>query len=177
MKREGLAEAATKAGITLVACLYGRVSNDSAGDRQSVGEQDIANKRACVDKKWKVGGNYADNDKSASRFARTGRPGWDQLIEDLAEGRYHILILWEASRGDRRLDGWVRLLNLCREMGIWIHITSHGHTYDVRKRREYKTLAEEGLDSSDESEKVSGRVQRSAARAYAAVGGHTPVVS
>ncbi|MCW2918562.1 MAG: hypothetical protein JWN52_6630 [Actinomycetia bacterium] len=161
MTREGLAEAATKAGTRLVACLYGRVSNDPARDRTSVVEQDAANKRDCSTRNWAVGGSYADNDMSASRFAKTERPGWDQLLEDLADAQYQVLVLWEASRGDRRLEEWIRLLNLCRDLGVWIHITSHGHTYDVRKRRDYKTLAEEGVDSSDESEKVSGRVQRS----------------
>lgn len=156
----GLADAAITAGRTLRAALYDRVSRDKRGDARSVQEQEDANRSACEEHGWVVAGVYTDNDKSASRFANTPRDDWALLRGALANREYHVLVLWEPSRGDRDLLDWIGLLNLCRDFGILIHITSHGHTYDVRRRRDYKTLAEEGLDSADESEKGSERVTR-----------------
>ncbi|SEG83518.1 hypothetical protein SAMN04489712_11611 [Thermomonospora echinospora] len=71
-----------------------------------------------------------------------------------------MLVIWETARGDRKLARWIEFLDLCRDLGILIHVTSHQHTYDVRKRRDYKTLAEEGLDSADDSELTSERLLR-----------------
>lgn len=157
---EGLADAALKAGVRLRAAIYSRVSKDARGDQRSIEGQDDENEAACADNDWSVEGRYSDNDKSASRFGRKIRQDWDRLFADLQAMNYDVLVLWESSRGDRRLSHWVDLLDLCRDLGTLIHITSHGATYDMRKRRDYKTLASEGLDSADDSEKTSERVKR-----------------
>jgi DNA invertase Pin-like site-specific DNA recombinase len=158
--QDGLAHTARASGIRLVAGRYSRVSKDKRGDQRSVEEQDVDNLGVCEAEGWDPGEPYCDNDLSASRFSRKKRDDWDRLIEDLAERRFHVVILWESSRGDRRLAHWITFLDLCRDIGVLIHITSHERTYDVRKRRDYKTLAEEGLDSADASELTSERVQR-----------------
>lgn len=159
-KQGGLADAALAAGTPLVAAIYDRVSSDRSGIKRSVGEQGDSNREVCDAQGWTIGVHLADNDRSASRFATRARDAWEQLRADLTMDRYHVLVLWESSRGDRRLADWISLLDLCRDKGILIHITSHRHTYDVRRRRDYKTLAEEGLDSADDSEKTSERVLR-----------------
>ncbi|OLT21658.1 hypothetical protein BJF79_15440 [Actinomadura sp. CNU-125] len=160
MTPEGLAHAALKAGQQLVAALYSRVSKDKRGNHRSVEDQDTENREVVDQEGWHIGDVYCDNDKSASRFARGTREDWDRLLEDVAAGRFHVVVLWESSRGDRRLANWVLFLDRCRDLGVLIHITSHQRTYDPRKRRDYKTLAEEGLDSADDSEKTSERLRR-----------------
>jgi DNA invertase Pin-like site-specific DNA recombinase len=159
-KQGGLADAALAAGAPLVAAIYDRVSTDRSGIKRSVGEQGDTNREVCEAQGWTIGVHLADNDRSASRFATKKRDAWNELRGDLQMDKYHVLVLWESSRGDRRLADWIALLDLCRDKGILIHITSHRHTYDVRRRRDYKTLAEEGLDSADDSEKTSERVLR-----------------
>ena len=161
-KPEGLADLAKQAGRPLSAAIYDRVSFDKRGDHRSVGEQKDANIAACTEHGWRWSDQsiYTDNDRSASRFATKPRPDWQRVLTDLERSRYEVIVLWEPARGSRELIGWITFLNMCRDAGILIHITAHGHTYDVRKRRDYKTLAEEGLDSADESEKVAGRVNR-----------------
>jgi DNA invertase Pin-like site-specific DNA recombinase len=158
---KGLAEAATEAGAQLHAAIYDRVSKDPTGRQRSVEKQEDANRRVCADNDWLLREDdvYTDNDRSASRFATKRRPDWDRLRSTVADGRYHVVVLWEVSRGDRDDLGWLGFLHLCRRLGVWIHIESHGHTYDPRKRRDYKTLAEEGLDSADESERISERIR------------------
>ncbi|TYK45231.1 recombinase family protein [Actinomadura decatromicini] len=160
MTKDGLAHAALKAGQPLVAALYSRVSKDDRNDQRSVSDQDGENRDVCEDEGWEVGEAYCDNDKSASRFATKQREDWDRLLEDVAIGRFHVVVLWESSRGDRRLAHWIAFLDTCRDLGVLIHITSHERTYDPGKRRDYKTLAEEGMDSADDSEKTSERVRR-----------------
>ena len=140
--------------------MYSRVSNDDRGDQRSVEEQDDENRDHCLAEGWEVGEAYCDNDKSASWFGKKIREEWERLLQDLATGRFHVVVLWEPSRGDRRLAHWIGFLDLCRDLGVLIHITSHERTYDPRKRRDYKTLAEEGMDSHDDSAKTSERVKR-----------------
>ena len=75
-------------------------------------------------------------------------------------GRIDVLVLWESSRGDRELDSWAHLLNACRARGVRVHVTQHGRTYDLRNARDWRSLAEDGVDSAYESEKISARVRR-----------------
>lgn len=157
---EGLAQQAIKAGLPLIAAIYDRVSNDTDDTAKSVGEQENENQEACADNGWEVFRSYVDNDLSASRFTAKGREDWLILLEDLAAGRFHVLVLWEASRGDRDLERWVTLVNQCRRIGILIHISSHERTYDPRKAADWKSLMQEGLDAAMESERTSERVSR-----------------
>jgi site-specific DNA recombinase len=57
---------------------------------------------------------------------------------------------------------WFRaaLLITCRRHGIQIHVTSHGRTYDLAHPRDWRSLAEDGVDSAYESEKTSQRILR-----------------
>ncbi|SET52670.1 recombinase family protein [Nonomuraea wenchangensis] len=153
----------------LRAAIYDRVSKDKRRDARSVEEQKVANVTHCDRHGWAVAEIFTDNDKSASRYARGGRPDWERLLEALAGGAFDVLVMWEPSRGGRELQGWSTLLNLCQEQGVLIHITSHDHTYDVRKPRDRRSLAEDGVDSEYESGKISERIRRGT-RARAAEG-------
>lgn len=153
--------------MQLRAGIYDRVSTavKRAGvyDARSVDEQDQANRAACLDHAWLVATSYQDPDRSASRFATREREDWPRLMADLEAGQLDVLVLWEPSRGSRELEAWAALLNACRIRGVLIHITSHNRTYDVREARDWRTLAEEGVDSGYESEKGSVRVRRALA--------------
>lgn len=144
----------------LRAAIYDRVSKDKRRDARSVEEQESANLTHCDRYGWAVKEVFTDNDRSASRFARKTRPDWERLVDAIADGQFDVLVLWEPSRGDRELEMWARLLNTCRRQGVLIHITSHDRTYDVGKPRDWRTLAEDGVDSAYESEKVSERIRR-----------------
>lgn len=109
---------------------------------------------------WTVGRVFADPNRSASRYATKPRPDYDELVAQIAAGKVKILTLWEASRGSRDLGEWVEFLDLCHKHHVLIRITSDHRTYDVRKRRDYRTLAEDGIDARDESEKIAERVRR-----------------
>jgi len=145
-----MGEAQARAGV------YGRQSKDKT---KSIDEQTAECEADAAGQGWTVAERYSDG-VSASRFATKARKHWARLLADLDQGKLDILVLWESSRGDRDLPTWVQLLATCRERGVRIRITSHERTYDVRNGRDWKSLAEDGIDSAYESEKTSVRLKR-----------------
>lgn len=136
--------------------LYLRKSNKDA--RRSVERQlaDLTEDATGVD--LAVGRVFVDPDLSASRFARKGRPDFAQLLEHIRAGQCQVVGLAEASRGSRTLTEWSAFLDLCRSVDAKIWVQTHGRVYDLRRRRDWRALADEGLDAADESEKISERV-------------------
>lgn len=152
------------------AAIYTRQSRDKA---RSMDEQESECRAVCEREGWPVIKVYSDG-ISASRYAKRARPDWERLLADLAAGKFGVLVLWESSRGDRKLATWAALLDLCRERDVWIHIVTHGRTLDMANERDYRTLAEDGVDSAYESGKTSARVSRNMARAAAQGRPHGP---
>lgn len=141
-----------------VSDFYGRKSTKD--DRRSVTGQEADWRADCEREGLTPGRVFVDPDKSASRYARKPRPDYLALIEHIHAGGCELLSLWESSRGSRNPVEWFTLIDLCRERGVLIRVVTHGRTYDVRVRRDWRTLADDGVDSADESEKISERVTR-----------------
>ena len=40
-----------------------------------------------------------------------------------------VLILWESSRGSRKVGEWVELIDLCEQQRVSIFVTTHGREY------------------------------------------------
>lgn len=140
---------------------YLRVSQDRSGRARSVTEQHQDHQADADRQGWALGVPYAD-DVSASRYARKARGGFAELILDLENDdlEAEILILWESSRGSRRVGEWVTLIELCeiRQVKIWIH--THGTLYDPANPRHRRGLLEDAVDSEYESAKSSHRILR-----------------
>ncbi len=147
---------------TLLAVSYTRVSKDRSSRRKSVTEQDREADDAARENRWRIpdDARFTDNDRSASRFARRVRVGWEALLEYLRAQPVDVLILWEVSRADRRLGPWISLLDLCRERRIRIHVVKDGDTYAPWESRDRRYLAMEGIDAEGESERTSKRILR-----------------
>ena len=150
--------------------VYERVSRlASARDRKeierarSIEEQNKANRDECARQGWEITAHYKDPGLSASRFATRDRPEYRRLLADINTGKLDVVVLWESSRGDRELAGWAQFLNACRENHTGIYITTHGRLYDMANGRDWRNLAEDGVDSGYESEKTSVRVRRTVA--------------
>jgi site-specific DNA recombinase len=156
-----------------LAAIYSRFSK---GYGNSIEEQEAEGRADCGSLGWGIYGVYSDAARSASRFATRERKDWARLLADLGARRFGILWLWEASRGDRDAPEWFQLLALCRIQAVRIHIRTHRRTYDMSVPRDWRTLADEGVDSAYESEKTAERIKRNVA-ANAAAGrphGRTP---
>ncbi len=148
-----------------VCAVYFRCSKDR-NDQASVSEQEQAGVARCQTQGWEPR-RYQDNDRSASRYAKKGRDDWPRLLADLRAGLLAVVWLWESSRGDRKAYEWLGFLELCRDRAVMIYVETHQRLYDPRIARDWKVLAEDGIDSAYESDKTSLRVRRDLAAAAA----------
>jgi site-specific DNA recombinase len=141
---------------------YLRVSVDKSGRARSTEEQHGDNERAASQLGWSLGAPYVDNGISASRYSAKARDGFAKLLDDLAKGRFgaDVLILWESSRGSRKVSEWCSLLELLERCGVVVYVTTHGRTYDPSNVRDRRTLLEDAVDSEYESGKTSVRMKR-----------------
>lgn len=150
---------------------YLRVSADRSGRQRSVDEQHQDNERAAAEHGLTLGEPYREaNGVSASRYSTKTRDAFGRLLADLDSGafRAEVLMLWESSRGSRRVGEWVTLVELCEERGVKVFVTTHGRAYDPGNPRDRRALLEDALDSEYESSKVSARSKRAAAANAAA---------
>lgn len=150
---------------TLVAREYLRVSKaDGETERSdSTDQQHDENERAVQRQGWELHPKaFEDIDKSASRYSRKVRKGFKDLVEALEDGTFgaDVLVLWESSRGSRRVGEWVDLIDLCAQRGVLIWVTTHGRTYDPRNSRDRRSMLEDAVDSEYESSKTSERLRR-----------------
>lgn len=153
----------------LVGREYLRVSHDGSGRERSPDEQHSDHEDDAAERGWVIGVPYRDIG-SASRYARKGREGYDRLIKDLENDRFgaDLLIVWEGSRGSRRVGEWVLLLDLCEERGVKIWVHTHERLYDLANAHDRASLLDDAIKSelsSAETSKRSRRAARSDARA------------
>jgi site-specific DNA recombinase len=153
----------------LRAAIYDRVSKVQGRDNRSVPEQETENRTVCADEGWQVAEVYNEPPVSASKYATKAREEWQRLMGDLSGGKFDVLVLWESSRGSRKLGEWASLLDACEERSVRVHVTSHDRTYDMTNPRDRRSLASDGVDSEYESGKSSQRIRRTV-RANAAAG-------
>jgi site-specific DNA recombinase len=150
---------------------YLRVSVDKSGQEHSQDEQHAENTQAAGQHGIALGGPYRERGSaSASRYATKAREAFDALLADLESGAFDAdtLILWESSRGSRRVGEWVTLIDLCEEAGVTILVTTHRRLYDPSVPRDRRSLLEDAVDSEYESAKTSQRSHRAVAAAVAA---------
>ncbi len=143
----------------LIAAIYARQSH---GKTASITQQIDESRAAAEEEGWPVVTVFQDG-SSASRFSTKSRAGWEQLLTDLDARRFGVLVLWESSRGDRRLSTWAAMLELARDRDVRIYVVTHERLYDLNNARDWKALAEDGTDSAYESEKTSLRSRRNTA--------------
>ena len=101
-----------------------------------------------------------DNNMPASRHSTVVRVDWPRFVRDVEDGKINFVVFWESSRGSRESVEWLQFLALCRDLAVPIRVVTHGRTYDVRNPRDWKTLADEGVDAEMESAKTSLRNKR-----------------
>jgi site-specific DNA recombinase len=145
---------------------YLRVSFDRSGRERSPDEQHADNDRACTPRGITLGAPYREQGSaSASRYATKVRDDFERLIGDLEADRFgaDVLVLWESSRGSRKVGEWVTLIDLCEKRGVMIFVVTHEREYNPANPRDRRSLLEDAVDSEYESSKVSARARRASA--------------
>lgn len=141
--------------MIMEAVIYTRVSSDRAGGR-SVEEQESDCRAACEAHGWPVVEVLSDNDVGASRHSRGSRPAYERLKEVLHPGR--VLVLWEASRGQRDLKAYVELRDICAERGVpWCY---SGTIYDLSSGSGRFRTGLDALLAEEEVDRARQRVMR-----------------
>lgn len=140
------------------AVVYTRVSSDPRALGRSVAEQEAECLAICEREGWTVAKVFCDNDRSASRYAKRGRPAYNQLREFVASGACDVLITWECSRAQRDLEDYVSLRELCRKAGVlWSY---SGRTYDLSRTDDRFTTGLDALLAERESDVTRDRILR-----------------
>ena len=156
---------------------YLRVSYDRSGRERSQDEQHDDNARAASESGVTLRTPYREaGSASASRYGRKVRDDFERLLGDLEAGRFGaaVLVLWESSRGSRKVGEWVTLIDLCEQQGVSIFVTTHGREYQPGNGRDRRSLLEDAVDSEYESSKTSSRAKRAAAHGAEAGRPHGP---
>lgn len=156
-------------GRQLIAREYRRLSDAKGGT--SLQDQAEDNEVSADEHDWELGEPYIDDGLSASRYARKRRDDFENLTADLSSGptgrdsRFgaDILMLWESSRGSRKVGEWVSFIELCEAKQVLIWVTTHERLYDPSNGRDRKSLLEDAVDSEYESYKTHKRVSRTTA--------------
>ncbi|MEO7194573.1 MAG: recombinase family protein [Pseudonocardiaceae bacterium] len=151
--------------LSIVARDYLRVSLDRSGRARSLEEQHADHERVATEQGWILGESYRDESVSASRYSRKTRDDFARLISDLENDRFgaRVLMIWESSRGSRRVGEWVDLLELCERRSVSIHVVTHNRTYDPANGRDRRSMLEDAVDGEYESSKLSARLRRAVA--------------
>jgi site-specific DNA recombinase len=142
------------------AYLYGRQSQ--ASDR-SINEQLESGRERAKTEGWHLAAEPFRDRVSASRRSTKQRDDWPKLVAGVEAGQAGVVWLWESSRGDRKAWEWLRFLETCRDRGVRIYIETDRRLYDMSVRRDWQTLAEDGVDNQAESDKIALRVTRAMA--------------
>lgn len=151
-------------------------ARQSRASKKSIDDQAAENRDVIEEQGWLLTVEYSDG-SSASRFARKTRAEWEKVLADIEAKRFDVLVLWESSRGDRDAASWLGMLATCRRKRVSIHVVTHHRTYNLENARDWRTLAEDGIDNQYESEKIRDRTvrgQRHAALSGRPSQGRTP---
>ncbi|MFI5888519.1 recombinase family protein [Actinoplanes sp. NPDC051513] len=148
---------------------YLRVSRDKSGRERSPDEQHADHVVVGAERGWALGAAYRDIG-SASKYAVKARAGFDQLVADLETDCFgaELLILWEGSRGSRRTNEWVRLIELCEDRHVRIFIFTYERVFDPANPYDRADLLELAIKSELASAETSKRTRRAAAATAAA---------
>jgi site-specific DNA recombinase len=149
------------------AAIYTRVSQDPKAQGRSVSEQEHECRAVCEREGWEVAQVFSDNDRSASRYAKKGRPEYEALKRTLQNGGIDVLVTWEATRAQRDLEAYVLLRETCRTAGVlWSY---SGRTYDLARTDDRFATGLDALLAERESDVTRDRILRNV-RANAAEG-------
>jgi site-specific DNA recombinase len=144
------------------AVIYNRASADKTGQRVSVRSQETENRAWCDREDWEVAAVVSDSDRSATRFATRDREGYREVRDGLAGGRWgrvDVLVMWESSRGQRRLDGYLELRDLCETYDV--RLAYRGRIYNLAEGDDRFSTGLDALLDEREAERVRDRIERS----------------
>jgi site-specific DNA recombinase len=139
-----------------VRCLiYCRISDDHS-DGWGVADQERECRRIAAQMRWQVIDVLVDNDRSASRYARKARPGWERLKLMLELGQINAVVVLATSRLTRRPKEWFEL----QEVAPKLKIKTADELIDLSKGIGSFLAGIKALVDAEESDRMADRIRR-----------------
>jgi site-specific DNA recombinase len=100
------------------AVVYTRMSQDRNGEGAGVARQEADARALAKVRGWTVTSVIVENDTSAA--GKKARPGFERLMQSVADGSAKAVIAWALDRLTRNRRDTVRLIEACQQHGVTI---------------------------------------------------------
>jgi site-specific DNA recombinase len=147
------------AGADANALRYQRASQDKKEQGKSVGDQGKLNLAEVNRYGWRDAGSFTDNDLSASRHAKKDRPQFELLVEAIRAGKGDVLVMWEISRKERDLAVYVKIRDMCTEVGLYFWLVG-GVLFDLRDKNDRMMLGFQAVQAEWMADSIRDNVLR-----------------
>lgn len=146
------------------AAIYTRISSDRTGaglgvDRQDADCNDLADRLG-----WEVVETFSDNDISA--YSGKRRPGYDDLLSAIADGRVEAVIAWHPDRLHRRAAELEEFVAICEQHSTAVQTVRAG-SVDLATASGRMVARMLGAAAQHEVDHARERMQRAKAQAAA----------
>ncbi|HZM75187.1 MAG TPA: recombinase family protein [Candidatus Limnocylindrales bacterium] len=159
-RRDWATKADLLAGGELVSALtYERASQDKKGQGKSVKDQRVLNHSEVARHGWRLAESFADNDRSATRYAKKERPEFELLMERIRTGTDDVLVVWEIARKERDLAVYVQIRDLCYEVGLNFWLVG-GQLFDLRDKNDRMFLGFQAVQAEFQGDYIRDNVKR-----------------
>jgi site-specific DNA recombinase len=111
----------------------------------------------AADAGWEVAAEYADDGRSAYRAAE--RPQYQQLLRDMAEGRFDAVLVYKADRIARDDNDRRQFERLYEENGLWLVATASGSQWDITTADGQRDFRESIIAAEHYSRQLSERMR------------------
>lgn len=139
------------------AALYTRISSDRDDTRLGVKRQEEDCRRLVADRGWKVEQVYCDNSISAA--GKKARPKYQQMLTDIAAGRFDAVVVWDQDRLVRRPIELEEFVQTCERAGVRHLATVHGDA-DLGTGDGLLIARIKGAVAAEEVAKTGARIRR-----------------
>jgi site-specific DNA recombinase len=146
-------------GAEVRALRYQRASQDKKEQGKSVHDQGVLNVKEVTSRGWSDAGTFTDNDRSASRHATKDRPEFELLIEAIRTGKGDVLVIWEMARKERDLAVYVKIRDMCTEIGMYFWLVG-GVLYDLRDKNDRMMLGFQAVQAEWMADSIRDNVLR-----------------
>ncbi|MEV4196739.1 recombinase family protein [Micromonospora globbae] len=146
-------------GADVRALRYQRASQDKKEQGKSVHDQGVLNLAEITKRSWTDAGSFTDNHRSASRHATKDRENFELLIEQIRAGKGDVLVIWEISRKERDLAVYVKIRDMCHEVGLYFWLVG-GVLYDLRDKNDRMMLGFQAVQAEWMADSIRDNVLR-----------------
>ena len=125
---------------------------------RSVGDQEADARAWCDREGWEVVGIETDANRSATQWARREREGFNRVLARIARQEIDVLVMWEASRGAREMQGFIDLKAALVSAGVLL--AYGGKVYDLSRGDDVFAASLDALLAEREASGIRDRIVR-----------------